>query len=156
MQFYIADNGSLVAIWYKFRSHRYVMGPDFNYEISHDFRFEPAIAVRATTLRRGCDKSGIRKVRYVYTEEEAKATIYQRIHRHDIPEACNMTDLHIAQLLRAPLKYVYAYFEWLGKYLPDDVNEMSDRLFRVYHQFPQTQVHKYDDLEELFRKYLNE
>lgn len=145
-QFYVTSNGKLAAIWYNERQGRRY-GP-YNERYTRDLGDEPPIAVRSTVLRRNCDRNGINKVRYVYTEQEAIATVNARIKRNTPATNANVSDSAIVLLLRSPVKYIREYLCWLDANYPDDVNPMTARLFMVYDEYPTAKVHSLEDIEE--------
>lgn len=116
IKFYIDRNDRLRAIWYKER--RYQMLQTDGYPRAGDFTRDmtnaPIYAVRSVAIKRSCDKYAISKVRYCYTEDEAKATIDARIGRNLAAAPINLTYDHYLQLTRAPMKYIEYFCDFIA------------------------------------------
>lgn len=136
IRFYIDRNDKLRAIWYKQRSYKqlqsdgYVHSDDF----THDFGDDPTIAVRSVAIKRSCDKQYISKVRYCYTEDEAKATIDARLNRNKEASPSNLTYDHFCQLVRAPMKYVEYFLDFIGgMYGEDERDAVVQEIIKATH-----------------------
>ena len=152
IRFYIDRNDKLRCIWYKERSWRW--RPDITVFVhhsmggfeengvsgfykngfDHDFP-DGQYAVRSVPIKRSCDKHSICKVRYCYTEEEAKAIIDQRLLRNKPATPDTITWNHLFQLAKCPKKYVTWFMNYIKEFYGEEEQErMAQCLIKASHK----------------------